>query len=199
MSSESQPIGRASTRPRRVDAERNRAALLTAAQQLFDERGTDVSLDEVAKTAKVANATLYRHFATRADLIVAVYAQEVIDLDRFSDRLVDHADPDQALTDWLRVFVHHVATKRDLALAIPDEPHGDRDGLFASWHATMETAAARLLARAQHAGTVRSELTTADLLAVASGIALTGLPEDRLDALVDLIRNGYRIRHAASE
>jgi AcrR family transcriptional regulator len=199
MSPESQPTGRASTRPRRVDAERNRAALLTAAKQLFDERGTDVSLDEVAKTAKVANATLYRHFATRADLIVAVYAEEVIDLDRFSNQLVDHTDPDQALTDWLRVFMHHVATKRDLALAIPDEPHGDREGLFASWHATMETAAARLLARAEHARAVRGELTAADLLAVVSGIALTGLPENRLDALLDIIRYGYRMRRAASE
>lgn len=199
MSPESQPRVRAATRPRRVDAERNRAALLAAARDLFDERGTEVSLDEVAKTAKVANATLYRHFATRADLIVAVYAEEVGELDRLGDLLVDHADPDQALTEWLRAFMHHVATKRDLALAIPDEPDGERDGLFAGWHATMRAAATRLLERAQRERVVRSEFTAVDLLAAVSGIALTGLPEDRLDRLLDLIRNGYRIRSAASE
>ncbi|MGW0252606.1 TetR/AcrR family transcriptional regulator [Nocardia goodfellowii] len=190
MSPENQTAGRA--RPRRADAARNRAALLTAARQLFGERGTDVSFDEVAKTAKVANATLYRHFATRADLIAAVYAEEITDLDDYSRRLADHADPDQALTDWLRAFVHHIATKRDLALAIPDDPDGQRGSLFAHWHTTMQAAATRLLSRAQQLHAVQSELTVADLLAVAAGIALTGLPEHRLDALLGLLRNGYR-------
>ncbi|MFJ1461171.1 TetR/AcrR family transcriptional regulator [Nocardia sp. N2S4-5] len=199
MSPESQPAARASKRPRRADAERNRAALLAAAERLFDERGTDVPLDEVAKTAEVANATLYRHFATRADLIAAVYAEEVRDLDRLSDRLLDRTDPDQALTEWLRAFMHHVATKRDLALAIPDEPDGERDGLFAGWHAIMRAAAARLLARAQRDRAVSSELDAADLLVVVSGIALTGLPEDRLDRLLHLVRDGYCIRPAATE
>ncbi|WP_280367973.1 TetR/AcrR family transcriptional regulator [Nocardia wallacei] len=199
MSPESQPAARASKRPRRADAERNRAALLAAAERLFDERGTDVPLDEIAKAAEVANATLYRHFATRADLIAAVYAEEVRDLDRLSDRLLDRTDPDQALTEWLRAFMRHVATKRDLALAIPDEPDGERDGLFAGWHATMRAAAARLLARAQRDRAVPSELDAADLLVVVSGIALTGLPEDRLDRLLHLVRDGYRIRPAATE
>jgi AcrR family transcriptional regulator len=182
-----------------VDAERNHAALLTAARQLFDERGTDVPLDEVAKNAKVANATLYRHFATRVDLIVAVYAEELTDLDRFSELLMNHPDPDQAFTDWLRAFIHHVGTKRHLAQAVPDEPEGDRGALFADWHAAMEIAAARLLARARQHGGIRTGFTAADLLAVTSAIALTGISEDRLDVLLDLIRNGYRPRHTTSE
>jgi AcrR family transcriptional regulator len=189
MSPESQPVSR--VRSRRVDAERNRDAILAAAKRLFDERGTDVPLDEVAKTAEIANATLYRHFATRADLLVAVYAEEVVELDELSRRLIDHTDPGQAFTDWLRAFVHHVATKRDLALAIPDEPGSERSTRFAEWHGTMRTAAERLLTRAQEAGAVRPELTVAELLAVASGIALTGRTPPGLDAMLDLIRHGY--------
>jgi AcrR family transcriptional regulator len=189
MSPENQPVSRA--RSRRVDAERNRGAILAAAKRLFDERGTDVPLDEVAKTAEIANATLYRHFATRADLLVAVYAEEVVELDELSRRLMDHTDPGQAFTDWLRAFVHHVATKRDLALAIPDEPASERSTRFAEWHSTMRTAAERLLTRAQQARGVRPGLTVTELLALASGIALTGRTPAGLDAMLDLIRDGY--------
>ncbi|TDW17210.1 TetR/AcrR family transcriptional regulator [Kribbella kalugense] len=191
MSPESQPVSR--TRSRRVDAERNRGAILGAARRLFDERGTDVPLDEVAKTAEIANATLYRHFATRADLLVAVYAEEVVELDELSRRLMDHTEPGQAFTDWLRAFVHHVATKTDLALAIPDEARGSR---FDEWHSTMRTAAERLLDRAQEAGAVRPELTVTELLALANGIALTGRTPAGLDAMLDLIRDGYRSRQS---
>jgi AcrR family transcriptional regulator len=151
-----------------------------------------VPLDEIAKTAGIANATLYRHFATRTELIVAVYAEEVTELGKLSERLMDRPDPGQALAEWLRVFVHHVATKRDLALAVPDEQGGERDALFAGWHATMHDTAARLLTRAQDAHAARAEVNATDLLALAGGIALTGLPTTELDALVDLIRDGWQ-------
>jgi AcrR family transcriptional regulator len=157
----------------------------------LDEHGPHVPLDEIAKAAEVANATLYRHFPTRADLIVAVYAEEVGALSDLSEQLLNRPDPGQALADWLRAFVQHVVTKRDLALALPDAPGDKRGALFADWHATMRDAAARLLTRAQADGTVRSDLRTDDLLALATGIALTGLPTPRLKKLLELIRHGY--------
>jgi AcrR family transcriptional regulator len=179
------------SRARRADAERNRDALIAAAERLFDERGPDAPLDEIAKRAGVANATLYRHFATRAELILAVYAEEVAELAELAERLRGADDPGEALTDWLRAFVRHVAEKRGLALALPDEPDRRRGALFADWHATMHTAAERLLKRALAAGTVRGEIRAADLLALATGIAMTGLPQNRLEALLALARHGY--------
>jgi AcrR family transcriptional regulator len=176
---------------RRIDAERNRDALLAAARRLFDTEGPGVPLDEIAKAAEVANATLYRHFPTRAELIIEVYAEEVAALSDLSEQFLDRPDADQALADWLRAFVEHVATKRDLALAVPEEPGGRRGALFADWHETMHDAASRLLTRAQADGTVRAELREEDLLALATGIALTGLPMHRLETLLDLIRHGY--------
>ena len=64
-------------RGRRADASRNAERLLAAARELVDESGSEVALDEVARQAGVGNATLYRHFPTRGDLLVAVYADEV--------------------------------------------------------------------------------------------------------------------------
>jgi AcrR family transcriptional regulator len=190
MSPESRPAQDrdAGRRARRVDAGRNRAALVATARRLFDERGIDVALDEIAKSAGLANATLYRHFPSRAELIVAVYATELDDLRRASDDLLDRPDPGQALADWLRLFVHHVATKHELALALPDD--SKRGVLFSSWHATMQDAAAQLLDRARDAGAVRAGITTTDLLALVSGIALTGLPSSRLNTLLDLVQDG---------
>lgn len=150
-----------------------------------------MALDEIAKAAGVANATLYRHFPTRAELIVAVYSEEVAALSELSTRLLDRPDPGQALADWLRAFVQHVATKRDLALAVPDQSDGERGALFATWHGAMHDAASRLLTRAQAAGAARADLSGRDLTTLATGIALTGLPTPKLELMLEIIRHGY--------
>lgn len=179
------------SRARRADAERNRSALITAAGELFDEKGPDVPLDEIARHAGVANATLYRHFATRAELIITVYAGEVAELDGLAQQLQDSRDPDEALAQWLEAFVRHVRDKRSLALALPDGPTDERAALFTDWHDTMTAAAERLLARAQAHGAARPDITVNDLLTLAAGIALTGLTEDRIPFLLNLVRHGY--------
>jgi AcrR family transcriptional regulator len=75
-------------------------------------------LDDLA-VAHPDHATMYRHFPTRRELIVAVYAEEVAQLcDRGAALLHDRA-PGEALFGWLRAFIAHVASKRALALAIP--------------------------------------------------------------------------------
>ena len=182
-------------RTRRRDAERNRTLLIATAKRLFAERGVDVPLDEIARTANVANATLYRHFRTRAELIIAVYAEEVDVLRRASERLLQGSDPDQALADWLRMFAHHVATKRELALTLPDG--NERGALFTEWHATMHDAASQLVNRAHDAGALRADIVASDLLALANGIALTSRSTTGLEKLLDLLRDGYRVAGAS--
>lgn len=58
-------------RPRR-DQERNRRALVAAAHEVFAEQGVDAPLDLVARRAGLGNATLYRHFRTRRDLVAVI-------------------------------------------------------------------------------------------------------------------------------
>jgi AcrR family transcriptional regulator len=182
-----------STRPprrRRADARRNAELLLAAAKDVFDEHGVDAPLDDIARRAGVGNATMYRHFPARRDLIVAVYAEEVTQLcDRGAALLGDRA-PGEALFGWLQAFVAHVASKRALALAIPDDQGGRRSGLFAGWHTAMHATASALLTRAQQAGAVRADLEGTDLLALATAIALTGADPGRTERLLDLVRRG---------
>jgi AcrR family transcriptional regulator len=63
-------------RPRR-DQERNRRSLVTAAVEVFAEQGLDAPLDAIGKRAGLGNATLYRHFPRRQDLIVEVLLIEL--------------------------------------------------------------------------------------------------------------------------
>jgi len=61
----------------RSDSLRNREALLASARETFAEYGLNASLQQVARTAGVAIGTLYRHFPTRDDLLVAVFAEKL--------------------------------------------------------------------------------------------------------------------------
>ena len=70
----------------RADAARNRAAIVGAARAVFAEQGLDAPLDEIASRAGTGNATLYRRFPTRGDLVAAVFA----------DRMAEHLDAVEA-------------------------------------------------------------------------------------------------------
>ncbi|HEY4023605.1 MAG TPA: helix-turn-helix domain-containing protein [Pseudonocardiaceae bacterium] len=177
-------------RPRRADAQRNRDLLLAAAKDVFTERGIDAPLDDVARRAGVGNATMYRHFPTRSDLIVAVYADEVADLCARGEGLAATHEPREALFSWLADFIAHVASKKELALAIADDRAGTRSTLFGQWHAAMHATATTLLTRARRVAAVRADLDVADLLSLANGIALSGASPDRLERLLTLVREG---------
>ena len=62
---------------KRADARRNEKSLLDAAAEAFVSAGVDVPVREIAARAGVGVGTIYRHFPTRADLIVAVYRHQV--------------------------------------------------------------------------------------------------------------------------
>src|ERR1051325_6240820 len=63
----------AGPRPLRRDAERNRQRILKAAAEVFNERGLDVSLDEIARHAGVGVGTVYRRFRTKEELVEALF------------------------------------------------------------------------------------------------------------------------------
>ncbi len=176
--------------PPRADAQRNRDLLVAAAREVFGERGPDAPLDEVARRAGIGNATLYRHFPDRRELLIAVYADEVSQLCARGEALLDGPSPGDALFTWLGEFIAHVASKRDLALAIPGDRAGQRPALFDGWHQAMRATAARLLARAQSAGTARPGLDPADLLVLASGIAVAAGGAGQAERCLALLRDG---------
>jgi AcrR family transcriptional regulator len=178
-------------RRRRADAQRNYDLLVAAAREVFHEHGVAAPLDDVARRAGVGNATMYRHFPTRRELLIAVYSGEVTQLCARSRALLAGDSSGDALFAWLLDFIAHVAAKRDLALSIT----GQRTELFDRWHHSMHAAAAALLERAQAAGAVRPDLRAAELLALANGIALTTTDATQAARLVTLVRQGTDSDH----
>lgn len=158
-----------SKRPKRADALRNYEKLVAAARQAFTEADRSASLEDIARRAGVGIGTLYRNFPTRADLVQAVYVDEVEALSRSADELAD-LEPWEALSAWLHRFVGYVATKQ----ALSDELFAvaERDAaVFAGSRAMLNAAGEPLLRRAQDAGVVRPDVTIEEVVRMVAGIA----------------------------
>jgi AcrR family transcriptional regulator len=158
-----------SRRPRRADALRNYEKLVASAREAFTEADRSASLEDIARRAGVGIGTLYRNFPTRADLVEAVYVDEVEVLSRSAGEFAD-LEPWEALTSWLQRFVGYVATKQ----ALSDELFAiaERDAeVFAGCRATLQAAGGPLLRRAQEAGVVRPDVTIDEVVRMVGGIA----------------------------
>ena len=165
--------------PRRADAQRNRDRLLAAAETALNYHGASASLDEIAKAAGVGNATLYRHFPTRAKLIEAVYDQRIQTLCATAGELAEAREPASALREWLHAVVAHITDSRVLADAFTvayDAPVGAEPPQVAAWHRAIYAAALPLVEAAQNAGAIRRDLNVVELLALTTAVARAGDP-----------------------
>jgi AcrR family transcriptional regulator len=180
-------------RPRRADAQRNRERLLAAAREAFAQDGAATSLEDVARRAGVGIGTLYRNFATRQDLLEAVYLEELGALCRSVEQYGD-LPPWEALHAWFHRFVGYVAAKQ--ALADQLFAYIDRDARFFNDCRTAIYAAGEpLFARAQEAGAVRTDAEFGDALQMVMGIAKTsGADPERTIRIVELALDGLRPR-----
>src|SRR3954467_12016756 len=141
-----------SKRPKRADALRNYEKLVAAAREAFTEADRSASLEDIARRAGVGIGTLYRNFPTRADLVRAVYVDEVEALSRSAGEFAER-EPWEALTAWLQRFVGYVATQQ----ALSDELFAvaERDAaVFAGYRSMLHDAGEPLLRRAQDSGIV---------------------------------------------
>jgi AcrR family transcriptional regulator len=167
--------------PIRADARRNYDALLAAADELFTTNGPDVALDEIARRAGVGNATLYRHFPDRRDLLVAVCVSEVRALCTLGEQLDTDPDAGQALTRWLRAYITHVSAKHGLAAAFATGRREDSE-LVAACQAAVQVIGTSLLQRAQDSGTVRTNVTLRDVITLVNAIAMAAETTDKGEA-----------------
>ena len=184
-------------RPLRADAVRNRELLIAAAAAAFSAKGAEVPLEDIARDAGVGIGTLYRHFPTRESLVEAVYRHEVDLLCARADELLATLPPDQALEEWMQLFVRHVATKRGM-LSVLKPMLSSNPTFFAETKGRATAAATKLLEAGVAAGTVRADVDGADLLRAVGGICMSTDQErsDASDRLVGLLFDG--LRHGAT-
>ena len=164
----------------RADAERNRQRLIVAATEMFCARGLDVGVGEIAEHAGVGRGTLFRNFPTKEHLIAAIVVKRMGDLaERGRARLSDD-DPGEALFAVLQESIG-AKQKSDRALfeALDDE-WMDNDEIRAG-HAELLAMLDALVARAQQAGAIRTDVTAIDVLCMTKGVCEASRHFEHLD------------------
>ncbi|MFV0260358.1 MAG: TetR/AcrR family transcriptional regulator [Acidimicrobiales bacterium] len=188
-----------STPPLRSDAARNRAALVAAAREVMAERGLDVPLDEIARRAGIGNATLYRRFPRRIDLIAAVFADRLVEHDRAVASALAAADPWEGLCRYLETATEMQVNDRGIAdlitmdVSAAPEIKAVRDRAF--------TGLVEVIERAKTTGSLRADATPEDVFVILQANAGLVFRAHRAAAeasrrLVHLLIDGLRAEAA---
>jgi AcrR family transcriptional regulator len=179
---------------RRADARRNEKALLDAAAAVFVASGVEAPVRDIAARAGVGVGTVYRHFPTRADLVVAVYRHQVEACAEAGETfLADASSPYAALTRWIDAFVDLLVTKHGLAAALrPDS--AQFDALHSYFLDRLLPVCTRLLEAATASGEIRSDLQAYEVMRGVGNLCIGADSDPRYDArrLVGLLIAGLR-------
>jgi AcrR family transcriptional regulator len=148
-------------RPLRRDAERNRQRILTAASEVFNERGLDVSLDEIARHAGVGVGTVYRRFRTKEELIEALFMDRLDSVAAIADEAYANPDAWCGLVSFMERMAEIMAGDLGLRQMLMYATYG-RD-LVAIARQRNEPLVGRLVQRAQAAGQLRADIAESDI------------------------------------
>ena len=143
----------------RADAARNRESLLAAAEQEFAERGLSASVADIARRAGVAKGTVFRHFATKEDLIASIVCAHIATLTKAARRLSDAADPGTALLEFLTIAADQ-RQQHDLTFL---QSASESDPRVSEVRDELHSALGTLVGRAHQSGAIRSDVTETDV------------------------------------
>lgn len=179
----------------RADAARNRERIVAAARKVFAERGLDASTAEIAERAGVGEATLYRRFPTKEELVLAIVEAQMDEVIALAEECVADEDPARGLERFMTRMVERSTHDRTVSQAAKEQcmmsPSLDER------RARFMQLANRLIKRAQEVGAVREDLTGADLAILThAAAATTELPfpvrPDLWKRYLGVIRDGMR-------
>ena len=177
----------------RADAQKNRELILSAAEELFLEKGADVALEEVARRAGVGIGTLYRRFPTREALLAATSNERFLSLAQTSRTRDPDLAPGEALRAYLEELARNTSIYQSLAASIGTVIQCGTPGCHA-----ITVEGHRLLQRGQEAGAIRRDVTFDDFIYVLTAISIAiendGSSKSRIGHLVDLFLNGISVK-----
>ncbi len=182
----------AAGRRKRSDARRNAQIVLDAAATVFARAGVDAPVRDIAAEAGVGMGTVYRHFPTRPDLVVAVFRHQV---DGLAAATVAIEDPERALRAWVAGFTDFLVTKHGLAEAL----HSDQAG-FESLHAEfvdrLVPVLGELLRAGVDAGRLRADVRPLELMIAIGNLCIGAetFPDYRARHMVDVLLAGLAVQ-----
>ncbi len=176
------PDGREGAVRQRADARRNRKALLDAAADAFVASGVGVSVRDIGARAGVGMGTIYRHFPTKADLIIAVYQHQVEACAEMGEILLrGETAPLDALRSWVDEFVKFLTTKHGLAAAMQTDAEA-----FQSLHTyfvqRLVPICDQLLDAARVEHEIRADVNAYELMRGIGNLCIGAGDDDRYEA-----------------
>ena len=148
--------------PQRRDARERHDRLIAAARREFAARGVNASLERIARDADVAIGTLYRHFPTRLDLLLAALEPRLREFLDGAEKALEIDDPWQGFVYYLENLFRVQAGDRGfndfLSRRFPGSADTERI------HDQMCQQIGDVLTRAQKAGEARPDITLADIV-----------------------------------
>lgn len=187
--------GKNTATPKRTDARRNEQTLLDTAAALFVTSGVEVPVRDIAAKAGVGVGTIYRHFPTRAELIIAVYRHQIDTCAEAGPVLLARsASPAAALEQWIDLFVDFLTTKHGLAAVLrPD--NADFKALHASFLDRLVPVCEELLTAAAEAGEIHPNIEARELMRGVGNLCIgTNDPQYNARRLIKLLMAGLRQR-----
>jgi len=178
----------------RADAQRNYDKIVAAAAEVFTERGMDAPLDEIATRAEVGPGTLYRHFATREDLIDAVVKSWMAQIDAAATEAVESDAPTrEVLQKWFSTYVTRISRNRGgpskfaTAMGNPESP------IFSKCE-VLRLANDRVLARLRDKGALRNDVDALEVCRIIGGVAVVAdqaeLKESDVTSMLGIVIEG---------
>jgi AcrR family transcriptional regulator len=159
----------AGSRPLRSDAARNRDKLLTAATEVFRERGLDAPLEHIARRAGVSIGTLYAHFPVREAFFDAIFPPRLAGLDQIAAQTLAEPDPWDGFAGFTEALFELLAGDRGLSDAfaqrVPLSPVVTEACRRGFGHAQQ------IIGRAHDSGQLRSDFQLADLVSLTWAIS----------------------------
>ncbi|MET8350868.1 TetR/AcrR family transcriptional regulator [Micromonospora sp. NPDC005206] len=185
-----EPPPRVGRRPR-SDAQRNQRTLLEAASVVFVRSGVDAPVRDIAAEAGVGMGTVYRHFPTRADLVVAVFRHQLDALAGDTAVAEPGVTPYEALRRWVLRFVDFLVTKHGLAEALRSDQAGF-ESLHAEFVERLLPVLDQLLKASAAAGQTHSDTRAYDLMLAIGNlcIGVETFPDYRARHMIDVLLSG---------
>ncbi len=180
----------------RADAARNKARIVAAAAEVFAERGLEASTAEIADRAGVGEATLYRRFPTKDDLIAAIIATKMDEALEIATQCLLEPDPWRGLERFLYEMTERSTHDQGVSDAAKDRCVAAAE--LAPRRKRMLDLCGELVRRAQRAGVVRDDVAGQDLVFLIGAAGSLGmlpypdLREDLWKRYLGLLLDGLR-------
>ncbi|MFF1570840.1 TetR/AcrR family transcriptional regulator [Streptomyces sp. NPDC058293] len=148
--------------PKRSDAERNRGRIIAAARAVFGRDGLNASMASVAREAEVGIATLFRHFPTKEELVVAVFSDRMEAYAQATAEALADPDPWHGFTGYIQEVCAMQAADRGFADILTMSFPGAQ--ALEALRAQAYQGFLELIGRAKDSGQLREDFTSRDLV-----------------------------------